>query len=248
MGVRRGALAAALAALLLPATAFADKVIQADPSNRYSTPDVTIDQGERLTFRNNDVAAHDVTATTKGDDGRPLFRTPVIERGESAFVEGSQYLTSGHYPFICSVHPSMKGSLHVTTSGTPAARPGSGGSGGGGTSTDTRDPKLGLRVLSRRVDQVREDGALLARVSLDEGARVSLRAVARPKPGGRLVTVARGSMRITAAGVRKPRLRLTRAGRAAFRRERPLAVIVTASAVDPAGNRARATHGRTLAG
>ena len=247
MGVRRGALAAALAALLLPATALADKVIQADPSNRYSTPEVTIDQGERLTFRNNDVASHDVTATTKGGDGRPLFRTPVIERGESAFVEGSQYLTSGHYPFICSVHPSMKGSLHVTTSGAPVPRPGSGGA-GGGTSTDTKDPKLGVRVLSRRVDRVRDEGALLARISLDEGARVSLRAVARPRPGGRLVTVARGSVRTTAAGVRKARLRLTRAGRAAFRRDRPLAVVVTGRAVDPAGNRARATHGRTLAG
>jgi len=42
-------------------------------------------------------------------------------------------------------------------------------------------------------------------------------------------------------------LELTRAGRAALRRDRALAVIVKGVAIDPAGNLARAVHGRTLA-
>src|SRR5688500_7197398 len=45
-----------LAVALVPAaTAWADEQIQASPFNSYDNPNVTIDQGERLTFRNTDV-------------------------------------------------------------------------------------------------------------------------------------------------------------------------------------------------
>src|SRR5918992_1543065 len=85
-----------LLAVLVPAGgAHADERIQAGPSIRYTTPSVTVDQGERLTFQNLDVVGHDVTATQRGPDGRALFRTPVIGGGQEAFVEGSQFLTTG---------------------------------------------------------------------------------------------------------------------------------------------------------
>jgi plastocyanin len=246
---RRALVAAGTGLVLWPAIAWADKTITAEPQNRYGTPDVTMDQGEKLTFRNNDVAGHDVTATGKGPDGKPLFSTPIIGRGESAFVEGSQYLTTGHYPFICSVHPNMKGSVHVTGNGTPQQRPGSGGGGGGGGPApkpdDKQAPALAVQIVSRRMRAVRRARSLRVRLSLDEAARVSLRAVARPKVNGRLVTVARGSVNVTGEGVRRVSVRLTRAGRRAMRKKR-LAVIVTARARDGAGNRTTEQHGRTL--
>ena len=46
---KRAAVAAVGLGLVWPAVAWADEQIQADPSNRYSTPEITIDQGEKVT-------------------------------------------------------------------------------------------------------------------------------------------------------------------------------------------------------
>jgi plastocyanin len=249
----RGTVAAiALAGLAWPAVAFADKRIDAAPSNRYSTPEITMDQGERLTFRNEDLSSHDVTAEQKGEDSKPLFRSAVIERNEEAFVEGSQYLTTGHYPFFCSLHPNMKGTIHVTANGTPQPRPGAGGGGGGGgggetPAADTTKPELGVKLFKRKMSKLRRKRALAASVTLNEGGHIVLRAIARPKPGGPLVTVARGQVHMTAAGTRRVALRLTKAGRKAVRKKE-LAVIVRARAADNAGNKARSVHGQTMGG
>jgi plastocyanin len=246
----RAALAIIGLGLVYPAVAWADKQITADPNNRYGTPEITMDQGEKLTFRNNDVAGHDVTANDKGPDGKPLFTTPVINRGESAFVEGSQYLTTGHYAFFCSLHQNMKGTVHVTGNGTPQPRPGSGGSGGGGggsaPSADKDAPQLELKIASQRMRAVRSSRTLRTRVTLNEGGHVRLRAVARPRARRKLITFAVGSVHMTGAGTRSVRLKLTRAGRRALARKRRLAVVVIASARDNAGNKATAEHGRTL--
>jgi plastocyanin len=244
---KRAALVAAGVGMAWPAVAWADKQITAEPSNRYSNPEVTMDQGEKLTFGNNDIAAHDVTASGKGPDGKPLFSTPVVNRGESAFVEGSQYLTTGHYAYYCSLHTNMKGTVHVTANGTPQPRPGAAPPGpAGAAASDAQAPALGVAILSRGVRAVRRGRALRVRVTLDEAGHVTLRAVARPKIGGRLVTVATGTAHLTGAGERRVRMRLTRAGRRALARKRRLAVVVTARATDNAGNKAMQQHGRTL--
>jgi plastocyanin len=237
----------ALAALVLPALAWADKRIDAAPGNRYSTTDVTIDQGERVTFHNGDTVAHDVTATQNGPDGKPLFRSPTTDAGKDSVVDGTQYLSTGHYDFICSIHPNMKGSIHVTTNGTPAQRPGGASGSAPQGAKDTVKPTVVVRVASRHVHDVRSGHALVVRVQLSEPGHVELRAIARPRPGGRLVTVARGMTRLKAAGIKRVHLRLTRAGRAAVRRHRGLAIIVTGRAMDMAGNQATAEHGRMLA-
>jgi hypothetical protein len=84
-------------------------------------------------------------------------------------------------------------------------------------------------------------------VSVDEASSVTLRAVARPKAGGRLVTIATGKVSFDGAGKRNVEALLTRAGRRALRKGRKrLAVVVTAKAVDAAGNAAEEGHGRTL--
>jgi plastocyanin len=240
----RGAVATAgVAALLWPVIAWADKTIEAGPPNRFTTPELTMDQGERLVFRNGDTVSHDVTASTAGPDGKPLFSTPIVNAGKQAFVEGSQYLTEGHYAYTCSLHPSMKGTVHVTANGTPQPRP------GGATESPTADrtkPKLGLRIVSRTASMARVRHALVVRVALSEQSHLELRAVARPKAGGPLVTIAKRLLH-KATGTRRVHLELTPAGRAALRRDRSLAVIVRGIAIDPAGNMTRAVHGRTLA-
>jgi plastocyanin len=218
-----------LAVLATAGAAHADERIQAGPSERYTTPSVTMDQGERLTFQNLDAVGHDVTATGRGPDGRSLFRTPVIGPGQEVFVEGSQYLTTGSYGFLCSVHPQMTGTLNVTSAGTPVPRP-----------ADTSAPRASVRVRSARVGAVRRARRLVVRVRVNEAASVALRARAR----GRVI--ARGAVSLNASGSRSRALALTAPGRRLLRSARRLAVTVTARAVDRAGNVATARGRRTL--
>jgi plastocyanin len=248
----RGAYLTAVAAacLLVPADAMADEFIDAAPSNRYTTTLVEIEQGERVVFRNNDIAAHDVTAEAKGADGKPLFSTPLINRGEQADVAGAEYLTTGEYTFFCTAHQNMKGTVRVNTSGTPKPRPGTGGPGGGpagGDAPDETAPAVGVSLMSRVLRTVRSIRAVKVRVRVDEAAKVVLRAIARPRAGGPLVTIARATVSFPAGGTRRVDAALTRKGRRVLRkRGRRLAIVVRARAVDAAGNARADTHGRTL--
>lgn len=208
-------------ALCAPA-ALADVTIRAIPPNRYLDTSPSMAQGERLTFSNSDVAAHDVTSAQNGSDGRPLFASALIGAGQSAFVDGSQHLTTGSYPFLCSVHPFMTGTLTVTSAGTPVPRP------GGGAAADTVAPTVALRLTSSRVKR------LVARVTVDEASTVAVKATARS--GGRRVTVGRGQATLSAAGSRSVRLSVTTVGRRALRSRKSLAITVRATAKDAAGN------------
>ncbi|HYF28731.1 MAG TPA: hypothetical protein VD931_23520 [Baekduia sp.] len=226
--------AAALAATLVAApAALADKRIEAASPNRFTTPAVTMDQGERLTFLNRDFVMHDVTAVLTGPDRKPLFATPLLGRDQEAFVEGSQYLTTGAYDFLCSVHPEMKGQLTVTSAGTPQQRPGTGAPG-----ADTTAPAVRAAVATGTLRKARRDGALAVRVTLEEAARVTAVASA----GGR--TLGRRTVR-AAAGTTAVRIRLDAAD---LRRLRGRAVVVRVTAADAAGNRATARASRRLRG
>jgi copper binding plastocyanin/azurin family protein len=91
-----------------------------DPAN----PTFTMDQGERPTFTDGGVNQHNVTARQNGPDGRTLFTTPTINGGQSASLDGTQYLQAGTYTFFCTIHPTqMQATLVVTGSGTPQPRP-----------------------------------------------------------------------------------------------------------------------------
>ena len=240
----------AITALMLaaPASALADKQIDATPPNRFSASDYTMDQGEKLVFHNGDTVAHDVTSTAQGKDNKPLFKSDTTDAGKSSTVEGSQYLTEGHYDFICSIHPNMKASLHVTGNGKPATRPGAAGP-AGSTQTNSADktkPVLGVKLVSKRLKAVRRGHVLRVRLTVDEETHVVLRAVARPQIGGKLVTVARAETHMN-KGTRRVSIPLTAAGRRALAGGRStLAVIVTAKAIDLAGNKTTVQHGRTL--
>ena len=98
------------------APAMADETITAGPlPNQFANPDVEIDLGEPVTFRNSDStgAFHDVTSNGKDANGKALFASATIEGGKSAPVEGVEFLTTGSYDYICSVHPFMTGTVKV---------------------------------------------------------------------------------------------------------------------------------------
>lgn len=222
------------AALLAPApAAFADKQIEAAAPNRYTTPNVTMDQGERLTFLNRDGVLHDVTAVQTGEDRKPLFATPLVDRGQSAFVEGSQYLTTGSYAFLCSVHPEMKGTLNVSSAGTPAQRPGTGGGGG----ADTTAPVAEVAAKTGSVRKARKDRALKVAVTLDEAAKTTVRA----SLGGKSLSSRRLDLK---AGTTVVVLRLDAADLRRIKKGRSIALSV--AAVDAAGNKGTAKAGRKL--
>jgi plastocyanin len=219
--VRRIVGLAAVAALLGgPAQAAADqRVIAAPFSSGYVVPDVTIDPGEKLTFFNPDVAQHDVVSEKPG-----LFASETVGTGAEVPVVGADTLASGSYPFICSVHPYMKGTLTV--------RPG--GSGGGGNSGDRKDPKLSLRVLDDKVSEVLDAGGLHLMAKLDEPATLRVAA----QTDGTKVAKARkqldsGTGRVTA--------KLTEKGERLLRDAGSVKLEVAAVAADAAGNAAKRT-------
>jgi polyvinyl alcohol dehydrogenase (cytochrome) len=83
-------------------------------STGYATPVVIDFSGNKVSYTNLDNVLHDVTASDKGPDGRPLFQSKLIGLGESASVDGTEKLAAGKsYGFYCSVHPGMKGTIQV---------------------------------------------------------------------------------------------------------------------------------------
>lgn len=135
MRSKRSTLVAALGAALVLAAATPTHaaVAAAAPGGfvaGFATPVVTAAQGEAITFVNADVAPHNFVAdgvyldkkdakksrwcTAYTAKGCPLFWSATITAGEETDVEGVERLESGtEYPFYCTVHPSMKGTLVI---------------------------------------------------------------------------------------------------------------------------------------
>lgn len=72
----------------------------------FGPADLTVRPGAKVTVVNEDSTAHTVTAT-----GAKPFDTGTIGPGRTAtFTAPSK---TGGYPYFCTIHPSMKGSLTV---------------------------------------------------------------------------------------------------------------------------------------
>ena len=134
MRARRILVAAASAALVVAASAPAHAAVAAAVPGSFAagfaTPVVVAPPGQGITFVNADPAPHNFIADgvylPKKDAKKtkwcsaytaktcPLFWSPTIAAGETTAVEGLERLESGkQYPFFCSVHPGMKGTLVV---------------------------------------------------------------------------------------------------------------------------------------
>jgi plastocyanin len=84
---------------------------------------VTIDPGDTVRWENRDAERHDAI----GEDG--TFETPVISQGESS---SHTFDREGKFPYFCSIHQGMTGTIQVGSSSG-----GGGGSGGGGSGGTT---------------------------------------------------------------------------------------------------------------
>lgn len=229
-----------LATALVPvgaADARADERIVAGPGNRYLSETVEIDQGERLTFLNQDVTSHNVRARQDGPDGGPLFGSPIIAGGEEAFVEGSQYLPTGSYAFYCTLHAFMEGRLNVSTAGAPMPRPGS-------EDGDRQPPVAAVRLRDQRIQPVVRRRALLLRAETDEPARLRLTATARV--GGRTLRLGALDMQLQRAGDRSLSLPIRGEARRALRKARRARVDIVGRASDDSGNATELRARRTL--
>ncbi|MGC1852724.1 MAG: cupredoxin family copper-binding protein [Solirubrobacterales bacterium] len=74
----------------------------------YYPDPVTIEEGGKVIWQNEDSAPHTATA----EDGS--FDTGTLEEGK---LKSESFKEPGTYPYICSIHPYMKGTVEVVAAG-----------------------------------------------------------------------------------------------------------------------------------
>lgn len=74
----------------------------------YDPDPVTIEQGGKVTWQNEDSAPHTATA----DDGS--FDTGTLDEGK---LKSETFKQVGTYAYICSIHPDMHGTVEVVPAG-----------------------------------------------------------------------------------------------------------------------------------
>ena len=229
--------ALAVAGAVWAAPALGDGTITAGPlPNTYATTDVTIDQGQAITFQNSDrTAIHDVTSDTFDNDNKALFSSATIEGGKSAPVNGVEFLTTGDYPYHCSVHPFMTGTIHVSATGTPKPRTPDNPA---PNPADTTPPDAAVTILDSRISKVLEHRGLRVRLGTDETARFKLTATSGK------TRVALGT--VTSKGGKTAKLSLTKKGKQLLFKASSVKLKLTAKVNDAADNRSTASASRTL--
>jgi plastocyanin len=86
--------------------------VQGNPS--YEPTPLTVKVGDTIAVENKDISPHTVTNGKDATDPTmgKLFDTSIINAGDSGEIVTAD-LKPGEYPFFCSVHPYMTGSLTV---------------------------------------------------------------------------------------------------------------------------------------
>jgi plastocyanin len=74
----------------------------------YDPDPVTIEEGGKVIWQNEDSAPHTATA----DDGS--FDTGTLEEGK---LKSETFKEAGTYSYICSIHPDMHGTVEVVEAG-----------------------------------------------------------------------------------------------------------------------------------
>ncbi|MGH2983516.1 MAG: cupredoxin domain-containing protein [Solirubrobacterales bacterium] len=146
-------------------------------------------------------STHNATASATGPDGKALFRSNTISSGNTP-VNGTQYLSAGSYPFICTIHPTtMQATLNVTGTGLPR-------------------PTVDLAVTSRKLAKVLKKGKLAVKATTTGAPEVALTAALGKR------TIATGTV---PAGGTTAALKLTKPGRQALAGKDKATVKVTGS-------------------
>ena len=218
------AVAAAVVALAVPASASAAQIVAGPAPVAYQNPNIEIEPGEEVTFMNLDVTApHDVTSIDPGPGGTALFSSATVGFLTTVPVVGADRLDPGTYDYICSIHSFMTGAITV--------RGGGGGSGGA--------PSLRLRALDRKVEEVADAGKLRVRAKLSEAAKVSVVATA-----GR-AKVAYGSAKLPEGGGTL-KAKLTSKGKTLLGKAKRVSLTLKGRATDPDGNTTKRSTELTL--
>lgn len=173
-----------------------------------------VNQGDSLAF-------HNVTAASAGPDGLPLFVSETVAGGSSSAVAGTQYLTTGTYPFVCTLHPGMSGDLDVSGAGTAVPRPG-----------------VKLAVPAQKLKQVRKSGRFKVKVTAvaaSSGVEIVV------KKGNKLIGLV-SKLNLASGATKTLSVKLTNAGRKAIKKGKKVPFSVAASV--PWGKPAKAM--RTL--
>ena len=77
----------------------------------FSPPTMTVSQGATVTWVNQDAVNHQVINDASGSNAEgAIFNSPVIPKGGSYSFT---FNIPGTYPYHCTIHPSMKGTITV---------------------------------------------------------------------------------------------------------------------------------------
>lgn len=91
---------------------------------KYSPATASVHTGDTITWTNQDQAPHTATANDKS------FDTGTINKGKSG---SHKFTKAGTFSYICTVHPSMKGTVTVLGASSGGTAAGSGGTNSGGS-------------------------------------------------------------------------------------------------------------------
>ncbi|HET6924285.1 MAG TPA: cupredoxin family copper-binding protein [Candidatus Saccharimonadales bacterium] len=95
----------------------------------FSPANLTVPQGTAVTWTNKDSTAHTVTS----DSGGPfVLNSGTIEPG---LTFSTTLNKTGTFPYHCSIHPNMKGTITVTSASSTNSGQGSKGAGGASASS-----------------------------------------------------------------------------------------------------------------
>ena len=106
----------------------------------YQPASVQIDAGQSITFTSD---GPDEPHTATASDGS--FDTGEVAVGGSATVTFDQ---AGSFPYVCTLHPNMKGTVTVLAADTGGPTPNAGDGGGTGATTDVPGPTEEAAVAS----------------------------------------------------------------------------------------------------
>lgn len=105
-GFRAALVAAGLAVALGVAWAADEKRTVGQKNKEFTTAELTVKPGERVTFENNDEIAHNVFCNHKDCK----FNTKIQAPGSKTEVT---FEREGSYQIRCAIHPKMKLTVHV---------------------------------------------------------------------------------------------------------------------------------------
>jgi plastocyanin len=225
-------LAATAAVLAVPAAAHAETVITAETVWRFGAPTYTITSGDTVVFKNNDLLSpgpHDVTSVASFN-GQRLFNSQTIPYRAQSPVARAENLLPGSYPFLCTVHTFMRGTLVVQPKPVPPA--------------DTTAPKLEAQIRSARRSLVLKSGRLRVRLASDEA--VSFAVTTSTSVKGDTYALAKRFAFKHAGGPLLVQVPLTGEGKTFLRTHKRVVVQITLRARDAAGNLAVITASRRL--